>query len=86
MKNVNAVGNHHADPTKPKSIRSIVGMLFSFPKYKAVLWATTIFFFSMLSSCSVIGNIFQAGMGFGIFLVLLLIGVIILVVVKMGKK
>ena len=38
-----------------------------------------------LSSCSVIGGIFKLGMGFGIFLVLLVIALIIFFVTRMGK-
>lgn len=39
-----------------------------------------------LSSCSVIGGIFKMGMGFGIFLVLLVIALVIFFVAKVGKK
>lgn len=39
-----------------------------------------------LSSCQVIGDIFKAGMGVGIFLVLAVIGLIIFVVAKVGGK
>ena len=47
-----------------------------------ILLTITTFF----SSCTVIGDIFKAGMGFGIFIVLLVIGLIIFIIAKMGKK
>lgn len=40
----------------------------------------------MLSSCEVIAGIFKAGMGFGIFLVVLVIVIIGIVIAKLGKK
>ena len=39
-----------------------------------------------VSSCSVIGEIFKAGMSFGIFIVVALIAVVILLFLKFGKK
>jgi len=48
---------------------------------------TTLFFTLILfQSCSVIGGIFKAGMGFGIFLVVLVIAFIIFLIVKFGKS
>ena len=41
---------------------------------------------SMISSCSVIEGIFKAGMGFGIFIVIAIIGIIIFLVVRMGRS
>ncbi len=41
---------------------------------------------SLLSSCSLIGGIFKAGMGFGIFIVIAIIVLIIVVVTRIGKK
>jgi hypothetical protein len=41
---------------------------------------------SLVSSCSVISGIFQAGMGFGIFLVILVIVVIVAIIMRAGKK
>lgn len=38
-----------------------------------------------LSSCSVVAGIFKLGMGFGIFLVLLVIALIVFFVAKVGK-
>jgi len=37
-------------------------------------------------SCSAIGDIFQAGMGVGIFLVVLIIGFVIFIVSRFGKS
>jgi len=39
-----------------------------------------------VSSCSVIGDIFKAGMGFGIFIVVAIIVVIIIVFLRLSKK
>jgi hypothetical protein len=39
-----------------------------------------------LQSCEVVGGIFKAGMTFGILAVVLVIGVIIFIVTRMGKK
>ncbi len=36
------------------------------------------------TSCEIIGDIFQAGMGFGIFLVIVVIAVIVLIISKLG--
>ena len=42
---------------------------------------------TMLSSCEAIASIFKAGMGFGIFLVIAVIGLIIFIIMKaMGKN
>jgi hypothetical protein len=38
-----------------------------------------------VSSCSAIGEIFKAGMGFGIFIVVAVIVIVILLVMKFGK-
>lgn len=38
------------------------------------------------SSCAVVGGIFKAGMGVGIFIVVLIIAAIIFVVNRMGKN
>jgi len=39
-----------------------------------------------VSSCSVIGDIFKAGMGFGIFIVVAIIVVIVIVILRLSKK
>lgn len=39
-----------------------------------------------LSSCSVIGGIFKAGMGFGIFIVLLIIAIIVFIIMRGSRK
>ena len=39
-----------------------------------------------LSSCEAIAGIFKAGMGFGIFLVIAVVAIIVFVVVKAGRK
>ena len=40
----------------------------------------------LLSSCEAIAGIFKAGMGFGIFIVIAIIGIIIFLVVRMGRS
>ena len=40
----------------------------------------------LLNSCSVVGGIFKAGMGFGIFLVVAVVIGIIVLVTRSGKK
>jgi len=40
----------------------------------------------MLSSCTVIEGIFKAGMGFGIFIAVAVIGIILYFVFRSGKK
>ncbi len=40
----------------------------------------------LLNSCEAIGDIFKAGMGVGIFLVLAVVGIIIFFVMRAGKK
>jgi hypothetical protein len=37
-----------------------------------------------VTSCEIIGDIFQAGMGVGIFLVIVVIAVIVLIISKLG--
>jgi hypothetical protein len=39
-----------------------------------------------LTGCSVVSGIFQAGMGFGIFMVVLVIALIIWLISRVGKK
>ncbi|MBK7681811.1 MAG: phosphatidate cytidylyltransferase [Bacteroidetes bacterium] len=49
--------------------------------------ALTLFMLStLLTSCGVVEGIFKAGMGFGIFIVVAIIAVIIFLVMKAGKK
>lgn len=45
-----------------------------------------LFLGSILSSCDAIGGIFKAGMGFGIFIVIAVIVLIVGLVMKIGKK
>jgi len=41
---------------------------------------------AIFSSCAVVGDIFKAGMGFGIFAVILIIALIIFLISKIGKN
>ena len=55
----------------------------SFPIHIVILFGLV-----FLSGCQLIESIFKAGMGFGIFLVLLVLGLMIFIVLKLlgGKK
>jgi len=48
--------------------------------------ALTIFILTTFSSCEVIGGIFKAGMGLGIFLVVIVIAVVIFFVSRLRKN
>ena len=39
---------------------------------------------TFLSSCQVVGDIFKAGMGFGIFMVVLVVGIVIFLIAKVA--
>lgn len=39
-----------------------------------------------LSGCSVVGGIFKAGMGVGIFVVVIVIGIVIYLITRIGKN
>lgn len=45
-----------------------------------------LFMLTTLSSCEAIAGIFKAGMGFGIFLVIMVVALIAFIVMKAGKK
>jgi len=53
---------------------------------KNLLVAVTMFLLLSLSSCEVIGGIFKAGVGVGIFIVVAIIAVIIFVIAKATGK
>ncbi|MEP7170361.1 MAG: hypothetical protein ABI855_13400 [Bacteroidota bacterium] len=55
-------------------------------KNQSLLIALGILFLTAFPSCAVVGGIFKAGMGVGIFLVVLVIALIIFLVSKMGKN
>lgn len=40
---------------------------------------------TMLSSCQLVESIFKAGMGFGIFIMLAIIALIVFIVVRIGR-
>ena len=40
---------------------------------------------TMLSSCELVQGIFKAGMGFGIFIVVAIIGLILFLIFRMGR-
>ena len=41
---------------------------------------------SMLSSCQLVEGIFKAGMGFGIFIVVAIIGLILFLIFRIGRS
>jgi hypothetical protein len=41
---------------------------------------------TMLSSCQLVEGIFKAGMGFGIFIVVAIIGLILFLIFRMGRS
>jgi hypothetical protein len=41
---------------------------------------------SMLSSCELVEGIFKAGMGFGIFIVVAIIGLILFLIFRIGRS
>lgn len=51
-----------------------------------LLLIIVVFVSLLLNSCELIEGIFKTGMGFGIFLVIAVIGVIIIIISRLGKK
>ena len=51
------------------------------PKLFALL-----FIMALLNSCTVVGGIFKAGMGVGIFIVVAIIALIIFLIARIGNK
>ncbi|MEO5569774.1 MAG: hypothetical protein ABIT08_07610 [Bacteroidia bacterium] len=55
-------------------------------KNQLLFIALAFLFLTAFSSCAVVGGIFKAGMGVGIFIVVLVIALIIFLASRMGKK
>ncbi len=55
-------------------------------KRQLITYTLIITLLTTFSSCAVVGGIFKAGMGFGIFVVILIIAAIIFLFSKMGKN
>ena len=55
-------------------------------KNKILNIALLVSIFPLLTSCSIIGDIFKTGMGVGVFLVIIVIAVIFYFVNRMGKN
>jgi hypothetical protein len=55
-------------------------------KKQTFITALLISIMIIFSSCSVIGDIFKAGIGVGVFLVVLVVAIIIYFVMRMGKS
>jgi hypothetical protein len=54
--------------------------------YHSILSLIAVVSVFLLTSCELVGDIFQAGMGVGIFLVVLVIGVIIFIITRLGRR
>lgn len=55
-------------------------------KYKATVFLLLTALLFSASACSIIGDIFKAGMGVGIFLVVVVVAIIIFIIVKVRKR
>jgi hypothetical protein len=56
-------------------------------KYFRVLSSTILLLAALfLDSCSAIGGIFKAGMGFGVLIVVVIVFLVIFIVSRLGKK
>jgi len=55
-------------------------------KTQTSIIALTIFILTTFSSCAVIGGIFKAGMGVGIFIVVLVVALIMYFIFRMRKN
>jgi len=55
-------------------------------KKQTLIIVVFIFLLSTFSSCALVEGIFKAGMGVGIFMVLLVVALIIFFVIRMSKK
>ena len=53
---------------------------------KQAIIITLLALFTTLQSCAVVGGIFKTGMGVGIFAVVLVIGLIIFFITRMGRN
>jgi hypothetical protein len=47
---------------------------------------TLFFILTCISGCSIVGGIFKAGMGFGIFLVVVVVALVIWLISRAGRK
>ena len=65
------------EPKKRRPARRVVMPTFYF---------LLVLFSVSLTSCEFIGDVFQAGVGVGVFLVILVIAIIIWAIVKMSKR
>jgi uncharacterized membrane protein len=53
---------------------------------KIFLWVSTLFFFSTLSGCSIIGDIFKAGVFVGVLVVVVVVALIVFIFRKMSNR
>jgi len=55
-------------------------------KRQLIIFSILASFLTALSGCEVIGGIFKAGMGVGIFVVIFVIAIIIFIISRIGKN
>lgn len=55
-------------------------------KNKLFLIVLLLVLITAFSSCAAIGTIFKAGMGFGIFIVVIIVAIVIFIISRMGKN
>ena len=55
-------------------------------KKQSLIFALLLVLLTTFQSCAVVGGIFKAGMGVGIFAVVLVIAVIIFLIVRFGRN
>ena len=67
-------------------LKKIKKLKYYFMKKQINIIAIFIFILTTFSSCTVIGDIFKAGMGVGIFAVVVVIGIILFVISQIVKK
>jgi len=55
-------------------------------KKQSFLIGLIILFLTTFSSCAMLADIFKAGMGFGVFIVVLVVALVIFLISRMGKN
>jgi len=55
-------------------------------KKQLFLIGLIILFLTTFSSCAMLADIFKAGMGFGVFIVVLVVALVIFLISRMGKN
>jgi hypothetical protein len=82
-----AMKNHDNKPaTERKKPNSLLKTSIDFQVTKTFTVFALLLISMVMSSCEVIGGIFKAGVGVGVFIVIAIIAVIIALVMRAGKK